>query len=112
MTTHKNTTETASSRGGYSYMELLSEWELVDNDDSWKKDAACKDMDSYMFFPEQGANHHFKKAKKVCARCPVYKQCMNFAIVNNIPYGVWGGLTPKERERSTAELVASLEGVK
>ena len=112
MTTHKNTTTTASSRGGYSYMELLSEWELVDNDDSWKKDAACKGMDSSMFFPEQGANVQFKKAAKVCAKCPVYKQCMNFALVNNINYGVWGGLTPKERERSTAELVDSLEGVK
>jgi WhiB family redox-sensing transcriptional regulator len=39
------------------------------------------------------------RAKQVCAACPVVIQCATHALREPELYGVWGGLTPKERER-------------
>ncbi len=110
MTTQKNTTETASSRGGYNYMDLLSEWELVDKDDRFKEHAACKDADPALFFPETAANRVYKEAIAICKTCTVYKDCMRYAINNKIPFGVWGGLSPKQRERDGEQILASILG--
>lgn len=89
-------------------MELLSEWEMSDKDDSFKKDAACKNADPAIFFPEAGANKVYKEAIAICATCTVYKDCMRYAMNNQIPFGVWGGLTPKQRERNRQQILASL----
>lgn len=108
MTTQKKTTETASSPGKYSYMDLLSEWEMSDKDDRFKENAACKKADPAIFFPETAANRVYKEAIAICATCTVYKDCMRYALNNKIPFGVWGGLTPKQRERNREEILASL----
>lgn len=91
-------------------MELLSEWELVDTDDSFKERAACKGMPYEMFFPESGANRVYKEAIAICKTCTVYKDCMRFAINNDIQFGVWGGLTPQQRIRSREQIIKSLGG--
>ena len=36
-------------------------------------------------------------ARQVCAQCPVRQQCLEFAVSNRIVYGIWGGLTERER---------------
>jgi WhiB family redox-sensing transcriptional regulator len=109
MTIRKNTTETASSRGGYNYVELLSEWELIDRDDRFRENAACKGAPYETFFPETAANRVYKEAIAICAKCTVYKDCLRFAINNNIEFGVWGGMSPKQRRRTGAQVLASLE---
>jgi len=109
MTTRKKQTGTASSRGGYNYMELMSEWELKDKDDRFRDKAACKNADPNLFFPEKGANKLFKEAVEICKRCTVYKDCLRFAMNNQIPYGVWGGLSPKQRTRRRNQIIKSLE---
>lgn len=38
-------------------------------------------------------------AKKLCAGCPIRVQCLEYAVEAEEPYGVWGGLTAKERKR-------------
>lgn len=90
-----------SKRGAYSYMELLSEWALVNTDASWKQWAACQGADPELFFPDGGdIKLSHAKAKEFCSDCIVYKDCLKFAMDNGITYGVWGGLTPIERQRS------------
>jgi WhiB family redox-sensing transcriptional regulator len=101
MTTPKNTTATAGSRGNskYTYMELLSEWKLIDDDQDWKDEAACRGMDYDTFFPTVGYNQHDIFASKICANCPVRRPCLMFAVNNRIHYGIWGGLTPIRRKK-------------
>lgn len=37
-------------------------------------------------------------AKAICATCPVVSQCRDWALANNEPWGIWGGMNPAERE--------------
>ena len=62
----------------------------------WQDEAACKPEDTSIFFstdPELVA-----KAKAVCATCPVTSRCLEFALHNQVWEGIFGGLTPDERE--------------
>ena len=69
----------------------------------WQLRAACRDLDSAMFFHpanERGpaAAARDRAAKRVCAGCPVLASCRRHALSVREPYGVWGGLTVRERE--------------
>lgn len=88
-----------SKRGVYSYMQLLSEWELSNTDTSWMEFARCRGADPNLFFAEPGVAWQEKhaEAKKYCSKCVVYKDCMKFSIDNQIDYGIWGGLSPTQR---------------
>ena len=58
--------------------------------------AACKGMDldgSFFSFKPEG----IALAKKTCAGCPVKAECLDYAVANKIEFGVFGGLTDKER---------------
>jgi len=101
MSTTPDKDKTGSGRGGYSYMQLLSEWELVNRDTSWMEFARCKGADASLFFAEPTVGRHKKQTEaiKYCSNCVVYKNCMKFAIDNRISHGVWGGLTPTQRRR-------------
>lgn len=60
----------------------------------------CQETDPDLFFPETGGdNFQFRTAKKFCSRCPVKAECLNLALVNNEQFGIWGGLTTKERKK-------------
>ena len=48
-----------------------------------------------MFFPGRGETAG--PARQVCAACPVRQPCLDYAITNRITYGIWGGLTERER---------------
>lgn len=67
----------------------------------WREDAACKDIPKGVFFPEHITETAFNKALKICATCPVTKQCLDYAMKHEsgerCRYGVYGGRTPKER---------------
>jgi WhiB family redox-sensing transcriptional regulator len=63
----------------------------------WKLKAACRDLDTSLFFPESEADAH--EAKEVCAGCPVREACLEFALSTRQHDGVWGGLTESERKR-------------
>lgn len=85
-------------------MQLFSEWMLDDTDDRFMKYAACKGLDYETFFPERGANTSIKKAKQICATCPVKQDCLRYATNNRIDFGVWGGLSANERIRRARKL--------
>ncbi len=64
---------------------------------SWRRQAACRDMDTDVFFPL--SDEEAGPAKAVCATCPVRAECLEFAMTTRQPDGVWGGLTEAERRR-------------
>lgn len=63
----------------------------------WKADAACRDLDLELFFPDTEADS--APALAVCAICPVRQECLDFALRTRQNDGVWGGHTETERKR-------------
>jgi WhiB family redox-sensing transcriptional regulator len=63
----------------------------------WKEKAACRNLDTSLFFPDSEADAG--PAKEVCAGCPVREQCLQFALDTRQRDGVWGGMTETERRR-------------
>ena len=65
--------------------------------DDWRQDAACRDLDTAIFFPD--TDEDAATALAVCASCPVREACLEFALLTRQDDGVWGGLTENERRR-------------
>jgi WhiB family redox-sensing transcriptional regulator len=64
----------------------------------WMGRAACADMDTEMFFCDpQSERETLDAALKVCYRCPVVNDCLNYALKNGLE-GVWGGTREGERK--------------
>jgi WhiB family redox-sensing transcriptional regulator len=63
----------------------------------WATRGACRASDPELFFPLTQSAEHEARAKAVCERCPVLKECRAYAIQEGEPEGIWGGLTVKER---------------
>ncbi len=64
---------------------------------SWQDYANCRGADADLFFPERGAST--RKAKSICRACEVQVDCLEFAIVQGEKFGIWGGLSERERRR-------------
>lgn len=63
---------------------------------NWRDDAACQSLDGENFYPI--SDTLAEPAKKVCwSRCPVRQDCLTYALEAGERFGVWGGLTEKER---------------
>ena len=67
------------------------------NPEEWMQHGACVGEDPDLFFPSEGGPA--TKAKAICAVCPVRVECLTFAVSEPISFGIWGGLTPRERRR-------------
>lgn len=65
----------------------------------WRQHATCIGHDPELFFPEQGETAKRAEAQRICRSCPVQQQCCDHALATLEPWGVWGGMT--ERQRST-----------
>jgi WhiB family transcriptional regulator, redox-sensing transcriptional regulator len=63
----------------------------------WQADALCAQTDPEAFFPEKGGST--RDAKKVCGACTVRAQCLEYALANDERFGIWGGLSERERRR-------------
>ncbi|MFD8598394.1 WhiB family transcriptional regulator [Kitasatospora sp. NPDC059646] len=70
--------------------------------------AACKGLDADLFFPEPDPDRpewecmfEFaeRRAKMICAGCPVRQLCLAGALERNEPAGIFGGLTADERAK-------------
>jgi len=64
----------------------------------WRTVAACKGSGD-MFYPERGDTRSIEAAKTICQRCDVSEECLEFALEAGDIFGIWGGLTPKERRK-------------
>lgn len=64
----------------------------------WMAQADCRDWPVDVFFPEPWSGENGRLAKSICAECPVRETCAEHGIANET-YGIWGGLSERERRR-------------
>jgi len=80
---------------------------LMDPDGSevpeWQERALCAQTDPEAFFPEKGGST--REAKRICAGCDVRAECLEYALANDERFGIWGGLSERERRRVRREAV-------
>ena len=67
------------------------------DDQSWQERALCAQTDPEAFFPEKGGST--REAKKVCLGCEVRADCLEYALLHDERFGIWGGLSERERRR-------------
>ena len=63
----------------------------------WATDARCLQAEPETFFPEKGGST--REAKRICADCTVREECLQYALENDERFGIWGGLSERERRR-------------
>jgi len=81
---------------------------LLDPDDEpetlpWQEEALCAQTDPEAFFPEKGGST--REAKRVCGRCDVRGECLSYALAHDERFGIWGGLSERERRRLKRRVV-------
>jgi len=64
---------------------------------SWQERALCAQTDPEAFFPEKGGST--REAKRVCLSCDVRGECLEYALAHDERFGIWGGLSERERRR-------------
>jgi WhiB family redox-sensing transcriptional regulator len=74
---------------------------LALDDLAWHDRANCKGANADLFFPERGAST--RTAKAICRECPVRAECLEFALRSGEKFGIWGGLSERERRRVRRE---------
>jgi WhiB family redox-sensing transcriptional regulator len=72
-------------------------------DPGWQDKALCAETDPEAFFPEKGGST--REAKKVCRGCEVRVECLEYALEHSEAFGIWGGLSERERRRMKREAV-------
>ncbi|QWT25047.1 WhiB family transcriptional regulator [Subtercola sp. PAMC28395] len=68
-----------------------------DNPLAWQTDSLCAQTDPEAFFPEKGGST--RDAKRICQTCEVKAQCLEYALQNDERFGIWGGLSERERRK-------------
>lgn len=68
----------------------------------WREDAACLQYDPELFFPDKGGSS--REAKQICASCLVQAECLDGALAADERFGVWGGLSERERRKVAKRL--------
>ncbi|GEL95154.1 WhiB family transcriptional regulator [Cellulomonas composti] len=69
----------------------------------WQDRALCAQTDPEAFFPEKGGST--REAKKVCTGCDVRSECLDYALANDERFGIWGGLSERERRKLKRRVV-------
>jgi WhiB family transcriptional regulator, redox-sensing transcriptional regulator len=82
----------------------VSEWEELEillggdaEEASWQEQALCAQTDPEAFFPEKGGST--REAKRVCLSCEVKAECLEYALAHDERFGIWGGLSERERRK-------------
>ena len=76
------------------FSSLLPEGE---GEGSWQERALCAQTDPEAFFPEKGGST--REAKRICKACAVRDECLEYALEHDERFGIWGGLSDRERRR-------------
>jgi WhiB family redox-sensing transcriptional regulator len=79
-----------------SSVELASVFGLPE-EQSWQERSLCAQTDPEAFFPEKGGST--REAKKICVGCEVRAECLEYALAHDERFGIWGGLSERERRR-------------
>jgi WhiB family redox-sensing transcriptional regulator len=60
----------------------------------WVSKALCRSADPDELFVSGKAQ---TKATAICRHCPVVAECLADALDNRVEFGVWGGMTERQR---------------
>lgn len=71
-------------------------------EDQWQERALCAQTDPEAFFPEKGGST--REAKRICTGCEVRDECLEYALAHDERFGIWGGLSERERRRLKREI--------
>ena len=78
--------------------------DLLGNAPEWQERALCSQTDPEAFFPEKGGST--REAKRICNRCEVKAECLEYALGHDERFGIWGGLSERERRRLKRRVAA------
>ena len=70
---------------------------------AWQERALCAQTDPEAFFPGKGGST--REAKRVCMSCEVRAECLEYALAKDERFGIWGGLSERERRRVKKQAV-------
>jgi WhiB family redox-sensing transcriptional regulator len=76
---------------------LISGTDLLGVAPEWRELALCAETDPDAFFPEKGGST--REAKRICSRCSVKTECLEFALGSGERFGIYGGLSERERRK-------------
>ena len=79
------------------FLDGVTDLGLTPADDLWQERALCAQTDPEAFFPEKGGST--REAKRICQGCEVKDECLEYALANDERFGIWGGLSERERRR-------------
>ncbi|MDT5107359.1 MAG: WhiB family transcriptional regulator, redox-sensing transcriptional regulator [Mycobacterium sp.] len=100
-TPHTNTGPAQSAATGRPQLSVVPdqcEFEpATDEDEQWQERALCAQTDPEAFFPEKGGST--REAKRICLGCEVKDRCLDYALAHDERFGIWGGLSERERRR-------------
>ena len=89
-------------------IELATTWGYGNDADedsllAWQDKALCAQTDPEAFFPEKGGST--REAKRICVSCEVKQECLEYALMQDERFGIWGGLSERERRRLKRQAV-------
>ena len=76
---------------------LVDLFEVADDEQEWQERALCAQTDPEAFFPEKGGST--REAKRICLGCEVRSECLEYALEHDERFGIWGGLSERERRK-------------
>jgi WhiB family redox-sensing transcriptional regulator len=79
-------------------MNAIAELFGIDSE-SWMARAVCLEFEPDWLYPAPKDKAGVARAKKICAGCPVQAECAAYALAHEEEFGVWGGLSERERHR-------------
>lgn len=77
--------------------------DLVIIREEWIDDALCAQVGGDDHFAQRPDVEQMRRAMRVCARCDVVAQCLEYALRNNETRGIWGGKSPQQRRQMRRE---------
>ncbi|WP_313770441.1 WhiB family transcriptional regulator [Corynebacterium anserum] len=79
--------------------DLTEDFDLLFDavEQDWQEQALCAQTDPEAFFPEKGGST--REAKRICQACGVRDECLEYALANDERFGIWGGLSERERRK-------------
>lgn len=80
---------------------------FLGRDVDWMRDASCAGVGGDWWFPEKG--EAAKGAKAVCRGCPVRAECLEYSLTCGQTFGVWGGVSERDRRVISRELGLDVE---
>ena len=78
-------------------LDILGLFDLDEEEQEWQERALCAQTDPEAFFPEKGGST--REAKRICAGCEVRSECLEYALEHDERFGIWGGLSERERRK-------------